>query len=165
MQNYPNFQPQMPPYQPMYGQPMMPPQAPPPYMDRLSQLQSMQQSLQQPQMQFTGLNGRVVEVAENILASDVPMDGSFAVFPKKDLSEVYIKYWTGEGKIATVVFKPTLDGQASICQPDDNSLRFDELANVLGGLYDKVDSLSNQIDEVLKSKGSQRNKKEVNSNE
>lgn len=165
MQNYPNFQPQMAPYQPMYGQPpMMQPQMPP-YMDRLSQLQSMQQSMQQPPAQISGLNGRVVEVAENILASDVPMDGSFAVFPKRDLSEVYVKYWTGEGKIATISFKPTLDGQASICQPDGNSFRFDELANVLGGLSDKVDSLSNQIDEVLKSKGSQRNKKEVNSNE
>lgn len=163
MQNYPNFQPQMAPYQPMYGQPpMMQPQMPP-YMDRLSQLQSMQQSLQQPPAQISGLNGRVVEVAENILASDVPMDGSFAVFPKRDLSEVYVKYWTGEGKIATISFKPISEAQADISPTDNTSLRFDELSNVLGGLYDKVDSLSNRIDEVLKSKGSQRSKERSDS--
>lgn len=159
MQNYPNFQPQMPTYQPMYGQPtMMPTQMPNPYMDRLSQLQSMQQSLQQSQPQISGLNGRVVEVAENILASDVPMDGSFAVFPKRDLSEVYVKYWTGEGKIATISFKPISEAHADISPTDTTSLRFDELNNVLGGLYDKVDSLSSRIDEVLKSKTSQRSK-------
>ena len=158
MQNYPNFQPQMAPYQPMYGQPpMMQPQMPP-YMDRLSQLQSMQQSMQQPPTQISGLNGRVVEVAENILASDVPMDGSFAVFPKRDLSEVYVKYWTGEGKIATISFKPISEAQADIPPTDNTSLRFDELNNVLGGLYDKVDNLSNRIDEVLKSKSPQRSK-------
>ena len=163
MQNYPNFQPQMAPYQPMYGQPpMMQPQMPP-YMDRLSQLQSMQQSMQQPPAQISGLNGRVVEVAENILASDVPMDGSFAVFPKRDLSEVYVKYWTGEGKIATISFKPILEAQADISPTDNTSLRFDELSNVLGGLYDKVDSLSSRIDEVLKSKGSQRSKERSDS--
>lgn len=159
MQNYPNFQPQMPPYQPMYGQPtMMTPQVQSPYMDRLSQLQSMQQSLQQTQPHISGLNGRVVEVAENILASDVPMDGSFAVFPKRDLSEVYVKYWTGEGKIATINFKPISEAQADISTTDTTSLRFDELSNVLGGLYDKVDNLSSRIDEVLKSKTSQRSK-------
>ena len=159
MQNYPNFQPQMPPYQPMYGQPtMMSPQMQSPYMDRLSQLQSMQQSLQQSQPHISGLNGRVVEVAENILASDVPMDGSFAVFPKRDLSEVYVKYWTGEGKIATISFKPISEAQADISPTDTTSLRFDELSNVLGGLYDKVDNLSSRIDEVLKSKTSQRSK-------
>ena len=158
MQNYPNFQPQMAPYQPMYGQPPMIQPQMPPYMDRLSQLQSMQQSMQQPPAQISGLNGRVVEVAENILASDVPMDGSFAVFPKRDLSEVYVKYWTGEGKIATISFKPISEAQADISPTDNTSLRFDELSNVLGGLYDKVDNLSNRIDEVLKSKGSQRSK-------
>ena len=135
----------------------------PPYMDRLSQLQSMQQSMQQPPAQISGLNGRVVEVAENILASDVPMDGSFAVFPKRDLSEVYVKYWTGEGKIATISFKPISEAQADISPTDNTSLRFDELSNVLGGLYDKVDNLSNRIDEVLKSKGSQRSKERSDS--
>ena len=163
MQSYPNFQPQMAPYQSMYGQPpIMQPQMPP-YMDRLSQLQSMQQSMQQPPAQISGLNGRVVEVAENILASDVPMDGSFAVFPKRDLSEVYVKYWTGEGKIATISFKPISEAQADISQTDTTSLRFDELSNVLGGLYDKVDNISNRIDEVLKSKGSQRSKERSDS--
>ena len=156
MQPYQNFQPQMAmPFQyPPYGQPQM---APTPYMDRMSQLQAMQQSMQ-PVQQLSGLNGRIVDNLDSIVASDVPMDGSFAVFPKRDLSEIYIRHWTGEGKIATISFKPILDTQSSILPMDDTSLRFDELNDALGGLYDKVDNLSNRIDEVLKSKVSQRSK-------
>lgn len=166
MQPYQNFQnPMTMPmqYQPMYGQPQMQT----PYMDRLSQLQAMQQSMQpQPQpQQFTGLNGRIVESAEGIVASDVPMDGTFAIFPKRDMSEVYIKYWTGEGKIATVLFKPISDPHPNTCPPSDASFRFDELSTVLGGLYDKVDNLSTRIDEFLKTKGSSRSKKEVSTDE
>lgn len=156
MQNY-----QM-PYQPyVYNQQAMFQQ---PYQDRLAQLQAMQQSIQQPT--FPGLNGKIVENPESIVANDVPMDGSFAIFPKRDMSEIYVKYWTGDGKIATVRFKPITDSQPEITTPDPTSLRFDELEDVLGRLYDKVDKLSNRVDEALKVKpAQQKGKKEVSSDE
>lgn len=165
MQPYQNFQQPIPmqfQYQP-YGQPQMPTA---PYMDRLSQLQAMQQNLQaSPQQQFTSLNGRVVDNLDNIMASDVPMDGSFALFPRRDMSEVYIKYWTNEGKIATVVFKPISEPQGNNLSPDVQSFKFDEISSVLGGIYDKVDTLSNKVDEILKTKPSSRSKKEASSDE
>ena len=47
---------------------------------------NQQQSIQ-PQQQ-AGLNGKVVQAVEQITANDVPMDGSVAVFPKQDMSEI-----------------------------------------------------------------------------
>lgn len=103
MQTYPQYYPQM----NNYGQQYNPQQ---PYMDRLAGLQQYQQTLQQPQMVGTqmslpnqpiGLNGKMVDAVEQITANDVPMDGSVAIFPKKDMSEIYLKSWTPNGTIAT----------------------------------------------------------------
>lgn len=141
---------------------------PPLYTDRMAQLQAVQQGLQQPPLmiptQRTGLSGRVVDSIEQVTANEVPMDGSFAVFPQKDCSEINVKYWTGDGKIATVRFKPTTDSQPELVTPDATSLRFDGLEDVLGRLYDKVDKLSNRVDEALKGAKNpvpQRGRKEV----
>ena len=155
MQPYQNFQPIMSTQYPPYGQT----QIQQPYLDRLSQLQMMQQNMQ-PQ-QFTGLNGRVVDSVDNIMASDVPMDGNFAIFPKRDMSEISVKYWTGEGKIATIVFKPISEPSAGISSMAAEKLGFDEFLAVLETLNSKVDTLSGRLDEVLRTRGSQRGKKEV----
>lgn len=64
-----------------------------------------QQQNIQPQQQ-AGLNGKIVQAVEQITANDVPMDGSVAVFPKQDMSEIYTKSWNADGTIRTVVYKP-----------------------------------------------------------
>lgn len=108
MQTYPQYYPQMNNYGQRYNTQQ-------PYMDRLAGLQQYQQALQQPQMQRQtqqmplGLNGKMVDVVDQITANDVPMDGSVVIFPKKDMSEIYLKSWTPNGTIATVVFKPVLE--------------------------------------------------------
>ena len=167
MQPYGNFQSAMPvqmQYAPMYGQQMQSP-----YQERLANLQSFQQSLQTPPQvqspQFVGLNGRIVDSPESIMASEVPMDGTFAIFPKRDMSEVYVKYWTGDGKIATIGFKPITDLHTDTLSPNQQNVKFDEISSVLGGIYEKVDTLSSKVDEMLKTKASPRSKKEVNADE
>lgn len=156
MQNYQNFQPYpiYPPtgYQPMQINPMQ-------YQDRLNPTPQMQFS-----QQFSNLNGKVVESVENITASDVPMDGTFAVFPKKDISEVYVKYWTGDGKIATVTFQPVLAPQSSNLPSDQKQIGFEDLNDVLDRLTNKVDNLYTKLDEFLKPKA-QKSKKEVSADE
>ncbi|MBS5133075.1 MAG: hypothetical protein KHY96_07950 [Lachnospiraceae bacterium] len=90
MQTYPQYYPQMNNYGQRYNTQQ-------PYMDRLAGLQQYQQALQQPQMQRQtqqmplGLNGKMVDVVDQITANDVPMDGSVAIFPKKDMSEISYK--------------------------------------------------------------------------
>lgn len=153
MQNYFNYQP------PMYNQQ----QIPNPYMDRLTQLQTMQQSMQQ----YGNLNGKVIDSFESIMANDVPMDGTFAIFPKRDMSEICLKYWTGEGKIATIVFKPASEVYTEASSENESRVKLDELSNSLNNIYEKIDILSDKVDEVLKIKNSTRSsgKKEVSANE
>ena len=134
-----------------------------PYMDRLSQLQAMQQSMQ-PQ-QFPSLNGRIVDSLENIMASDVPMDGNFAIFPKRDMSEICVKYWTGEGKIATISFKPSASVSGKNISQDTEIPQFAEFNSALEGLHKKIDDLSARFDDVVRNRNGGKPRKEVTGNE
>lgn len=138
----------------------------PPYMDRLSNLQAMQQQINPVMQQMPmGINGKIVDKLENITANDVPMDGSFAVFPKRDMSEIYIKYWTADGKIATIAFKPNVDSTLSNLTENENKSEINAFLAVLEGVSNKVDILSDKVEEILKQKSTLRAKKEVNSDE
>lgn len=137
-----------------------------PYAERMNQLQTFQQSLQYPSPQQPALlSGRVVDAAESIMANDVPMDGSFSIFPKRDMTEVYVKYWTGEGKIATLVFRPVADTTPGDARPLTESPALEEFARTLNDIEVKVDSLTNRLEEALKSKSTARTKKEVAADE
>ena len=50
------------------------------------------------------LPGRIVNNPDEIRPNEVPNDGSIAVFPLNDGSAVYLKFFTGEGRINTVKF-------------------------------------------------------------
>lgn len=152
MQPYTNFQ-QYPMYQNSMYQPLQ--MNPSLYQDRFNQPMQGQFSRQE-----FPLNGKTVETLDNITASDVPMDGNFAIFPKKDLSEIYIKYWTGDGKIATITFKQVLSTGSSNSPSEQNGTGFVDINDVLDRLVNKVDNMSTKIDEVLKPKSS-KTKKEV----
>ena len=149
MQTYPQYYPQM----NNYGQQYNPQQ---PYMDRLAGLQQYQQTLQQPQMQMQpqqmqiGLNGKMVDVVDQITANDVPMDGSVAIFPKKDMSEIYLKSWTPNGTIATVVFRPVMEESNNSASVQE-SLKVGLSDEVTEVFMQKFDELAKKIEELEKS--------------
>jgi hypothetical protein len=149
MNNY--QQPYQNPYnqQPFYPQSMQNPQ-----IDRYNQLQAMQQSLQpvQPQQNYPGLFGRIVDDFNLITANDVPMNGGGAVFIKKDGSEIQIRSWTANGTIATTSYAPILEpnnAEANISTPSETELKFGELATLIGNVSEKVDSLSTRLDSFI----------------
>lgn len=131
--------------------------------------QQVQQQRFQPQEQYQtmqnqqaiGLNGRIVQVVENINANEVPMDGSMAFFPKQDLSEIYVKGWNADGTIKTIVYKPQIDNksvQAVNTSLDTEKLKIDLSEQVTAGIMQRFDDLSAKI-EQLESKvalGTQR---------
>lgn len=96
------------------------------------------------------------------------MDGNAAVFPKNDFSEIYVKSWTPNGTIQTVVYKPVLDQNQSeatnIPQMDFNALNEDVRA-----LREDIKGVRDMIEKsmaVPAAKTSQRGKKtEVSANE
>lgn len=131
--------------------------------------QQIQQQRFQPQEQYQamqnqqaiGLNGRIVQVVENINANEVPMDGSMAFFPKQDLSEIYVKGWNADGTIKTIVYKPQIDNksvQAVNTSLDTEKLKIDLSEQATAGIMQRFDDLSAKI-EQLESKvalGTQR---------
>lgn len=131
--------------------------------------QQVQQQRFQPQEQYQtmqnqqaiGLNGRIVQVVENINANEVPMDGSMAFFPKQDLSEIYVKGWNADGTIKTIVYKPQIDNksvQAVNAPLDTEKLKIGLSEQVTAGIMQRFDDLSAKI-EQLESKvalGTQR---------
>lgn len=63
---------------------------------------------QQPQYQQQTqsiLNGKVVDSLEVCKVQEIPF-GSFGVYPKGDLSEIYVKSWNGDGTTKVIVYKP-----------------------------------------------------------
>lgn len=141
------------PYQQMYPQQMPQQSMQNIYMDRLAQIQAMQsQNVPPAQMQTInyGLNGKVVEQIENITANDVPMDGNVAIFPRRDMTEIYVKNWTPNGTIQTVVFKP-VEVVAGNVSPTEKNLKIGLSDEVSEAIFKKFDEMSDRFDKLEKS--------------
>lgn len=169
MSAYPPYsyqQPQMNPYQNSYH----PIQNP--YMAQMGQYQQnfqpQVQQVQQTQQQTQGLICKPVVDASNVSPNDVPMDGNAAVFPKNDFSEIYVKSWTPNGTIQTIVYKPV--------QPENQSeatnipqMDFSALNEDVRALREDIKGVRDMIEKsmaVPATKTSQRGKKaEVSADE
>lgn len=142
MSNFPaySFQPQQMnnPYQGSY-QPMNP------FMGQMQYQQNFQPQVQQTQQQSQGLICKPVADASNVSPNDVPMDGNAAVFPKNDFTEIYVKSWTPNGTIQTIVYKPVQTENQSeatnIPQMDFNALNEDvrALREDIKGVRDMIE--------------------------
>ena len=55
--------------------------------------------------QIPTIQGKVVDNAEMVKVSEVPF-GGFGVFPKGDLSEIYVKSWNSNGTTQINTYKP-----------------------------------------------------------
>lgn len=118
------------------------------------QPQQMQQQFPQQIMpQQAGLFGRMVNSVEEVTANDVPMNAPFAIFPKADGSEVYIKSWGANGLIQTVTYKPQLDGK-------QNELPKEDTATLIAPIMERLDQIEAKI---TQSQRTTRAKKESDS--
>jgi hypothetical protein len=129
---------------------------------------NQQQSIQ-PQQQ-AGLNGKVVQAVEQITANDVPMDGSVAVFPKQDMSEIYTKSWNADGTIRTIVYKPYTASQPDVANnsADMSKMKMGLSDEATEAFMARFDSLERKFDELMPKIAPKRSgglKKEANENE
>lgn len=60
---------------------------------------------QQNIFQQNNITGRFVQNAEQIGVNDVPMNGTYSIFPKSDMTEIYAKAWDGNGNIQTLTYR------------------------------------------------------------
>lgn len=114
-----------------------------------------QQQQQSPQMSFPQpqqiLNGKIVDSEDVVKATEVPI-GGYGIFPKADLSEIYIKSWNNNGTTSVITFKPTVV---------ENQKEKEELNNLL---LQKMDILENKLDVFLSQSVDKPKKAEVPKN-
>ena len=147
-------------YQPFYSQMNNNYQTPTqnPYMDRMTQLQQYQQSLQQPLVptQMPGANqmstlGKMVDSIDVVKATDIPMDGNAYYFPKADGTEVYCKQWLQNGTTRILTFKPVLDEGANSLSNTEEKLKIDLSEEATEGIMKRFDELETKISSLTKS--------------
>lgn len=158
MQAYQNFFPN----QQMNQQNMYPNYNPPmasPYVDRMTQLQQYQQSLQPPiqqPVQPQGLVGRPVNDFSEIKADDVPMNGTPAIFIKNDMSEIEVRVWCKDGLIRPTSYKPVLEQNqvepTNIPQMDFNALNEDVRA-LREDILARLDAIEKSMSKSTVAKG------------
>lgn len=84
------------------------------------------------------LNGKIVDSEDVVKATEVPI-GGYGIFPKADLSEIYIKSWNNNGTTSVITFKPII--------PDPNTpTNNTDLNNIL---LQKIETLENKLDMFL----------------
>lgn len=108
-----------------------------------------------PQMQSTATNsfnqnfltntllGKVVDGEEVVKATEVPF-GGYGVFPKADLSEIYIKSWNNDGTTKMIKFQPIITEQDTEKQIDVNAILLEKIQNIEA----KIDNLTQLKDTV-----------------
>jgi len=105
-----------------------------------NQYMPQQNQMVQPQQQMVGLNGKIVDSEEMVKATDVPM-GGYGIFPKADLSEIYVKSWNANG--TTNIAKFT---QAEIKKEPSQIEKVLERLEVLEAKIDAVIPAPEEID-------------------
>lgn len=115
------------------------------------------QNFQYQQQQTNNLNGKIVENIEIAKLTEVPI-GSYGIFPKADMSEIYIKNWNQDGTTSFVTYVPVID-EIKEEQPIDYS-------SVLTKIQKSLIDLNKKMDDYKPSVAPKKmNRKEVLSDE
>ena len=99
-----------------------------------------QYQLQQQNNLYTGPQGKVVDSENIVKVTDVPVR-SYWVFPKADLSEVYIKTWNSNGTTSILTFKPVINSKTPQEEEKTNNM-----------LFSKIEELEAKINSFLEQK-------------
>lgn len=94
---------------------------------------------QQAQPAVAALQGKVVDSVDMVRVNEVPF-GGFGVFPKGDLSEIYVKSWNNNGTTQINTYKPIPAEETK--EAKEISSR-DELLEKINALNEKLDALMN----------------------
>lgn len=111
--------------------------------------------------QSNQIPGKIVDSQEVARVSDIPF-GGYGIFPKADLSEVYVKMWNNNGTTSLVCFKPIVEGHLVTDKTstkkylaEDNNTQ-EECSSVHEKLLSKLEELEEKIDEIQKTNTSDK---------
>ena len=115
---------------------------------------------QQIQQAIAALQGKVVDSVEMVKVNEVPF-GGFGVFPKGDLSEIYVKSWNSNGTTQINTYRPVPVEETK--EIKESSSR-DELLEKINVLNEKIDMLMNSAPKQGEVRTQQVQEKEVKIN-
>lgn len=98
-----------------------------------------QYQTQMPQQPVAALQGKVVDSVDMVRVNEVPF-GGFGVFPKGDLSEIYIKSWNNNGTTQINTYRPVPVEETQEAKQISSR---DELLEKINALNEKLDTLMN----------------------
>lgn len=108
----------------------------------------MQSPIYQP-AQTPQINGRIIDSIDSVTANDVSMQG-FSLFPKNDLSEIYVKAWNPNGTIKTTRYLPAENANVGILSNDSADVAKQGVQNAADGIIERLNTLEDKIDKLLK---------------
>ena len=94
---------------------------------------------QQAQPAVAALQGKVVDSVDMVRVNEVPF-GGFGVFPKGDLSEIYVKSWNNNGTTQINTYRPVPVEETQEAKQISSR---DELLEKINALNEKLDVLMN----------------------
>ena len=103
-----------------------------------------QYQTQMPQQPIATLQGKVVDSVDMVRVNEVPF-GGFGVFPKGDLSEIYIKSWNNNGTTQINTYKPI---------PVEETKEAKE-ASAKDELLEKINKKKKKLDVLMNSSANQ----------
>lgn len=112
------------------------------------QPQYIPQPQQQQPIQMV-LSGKMVDSVETAKVADVPI-GGYGVFPKADMSEVYVKTWNQNGTTSLFTYRPV--------EPEPPQ------ENNLDTILTKINQLECKLDDLLNKKEGKHESNTINSN-
>lgn len=89
------------------------------------------------------LNGKIVDSEDVVKATEVPI-GGYGIFPKADLSEIYIKSWNNNGTTSIITFKPHEENK-----PIETKSNNGDLMLYINGMAEQIKRLELKLDAVL----------------
>ena len=111
-----------------------------PNMQQQTQQSVMPQSIPPtPAAAAQGLMGKIVDSMEVAKVTDIPF-GGYGVFPKADMSEIYIKTWTNSGTTNLITYRPV--------EIEKNNSEEESVKTILN----RINEIENKIDNILKQK-------------
>lgn len=96
------------------------------------------QTTEIPQPPVEGLMGRIVGQVDEIMPSEIKMDGSLGFFPLKDLSAIYVKQWDQNANLQSVRYVPETvsNAQEENKNQDDQMNTLYQILDQLGDIQD-----------------------------
>lgn len=109
------------------------------------------------------LNGKIVDGEDVVKATEVPI-GGYGIFPKADLSEIYLKTWNNNGTTSIITFQPIPSQDNSQTQQQFAVNNYNELLEKIKNIESKLDNLLVQPVKMHPSSQQSQTKMEVTNN-